>query len=241
MRGKIVRILLISILFCLGATVVVSLFGHVEGEEFCPQKFTVQRFSYYQIPLAKIQITPVVFSASSRGNAALSRHLRTKRLLGTLSPQLRWDIVRMGDISSPSSRGDADILVKYLEQPGAVGSENWLDWTQNKEHEEIVRMFWPLIANLAQEQLYILMPDVFDWARGARSARAFSDRVQASVPTSIRKFAEAERARKNTVRANRLEQVAEQIASFELARAAGIENSESSIEAEADPEESTIH
>ena len=212
MKSKIVRFLLISILICVGVGVIVGLFGRVDGEEFCPQKFTVQQFSYYQIPLARIQITPVAFSPSSRGNAALSRHLRTQRLLGTVSSPLRWDIVNMGDVSSESSRGDADILVKYLEQPGAIGSENWLDWTQNKKHEDIVKRFWPLIAKLAQEQLYILMPDVFDWARSAPSAEEFAIRAQTMIPQRVRRLAEAERSRKNTSRADHLEQVASQIA-----------------------------
>ena len=212
MKSRIARILLISILICVGAGVIVGLFGRVEGEEFCPQKFTVQQFSYYQIPLVKIQITPVTFSPSSRGNAALSRHLRTQRLLGAVSSQLRWDIVYMGDISSESSRGDADILVKYLEQPGAIGSENWLDWTQDKSNEDIAQRFWPLIAKLAQEQLYILMPDVFDWARSAQSAEQFSIQVQTTIPERVRRLAKAERSRENTSRADQLEQVADQVA-----------------------------
>ena len=243
MKGRIVRYLLIALLVCLGAGAVVGLFGHVHGEEFCPQKFTVQRFSYYEIPLARIQLTPVVFSPSGRGNAALSRHLRTKRLLGSVaSEMLRWDIIHMGGISSNSSQGDAEILVKYLEQPGAVGAESWLDWTQNKKHEEVVSLFWPLIAQLAQERLYVLMPDIFDSARAASSAADFTNRVQAELPARIRRLADAERARENAQRAADLAHMATVVSGFPAGivdDTLQIEPSDS-INAEANPEDAGI-
>lgn len=212
MKTTLGKLVIIACLLCLAFGVIVGLFGRVDGEEFCPQKFTVQRFHYYQIPVAKIPLTPVTLSKSSRGNMLLSSHLRANKLLGAAGKPLRWDIVHLGDISSSANTGDAEILLKYLEQPGAFGAETWLAWTKNKQHREVVELFWPLIGTLADEQLYILMPDVFDWARAATAPSEFSKRVHTDLPAAIRRLAKAEQTRGNTKRADHLEDVALQVA-----------------------------
>lgn len=207
MKSKFAKYLLVGFLACLGLSVLILLFGHVAGEEFSAQSFKVRKFSYYQLPIAKYQLTPVTTSKSSRGNAPLATCLKSNKLLGKRSSVIRWDIVYLGDVSSADNVGDAEILLKYLEQPGAFGTESWHQWTLNKKNREIVTLFWPLIGKLAEEQLYILMPDVFDWARAASSAAEFTAHVRADLPSAIQRLADAERQRKNTSRAEELDQI----------------------------------
>lgn len=210
MKG-IYRYLLFGLLTCVISAIVIGLFGRVQGVEFCPQKFTLQEFSYYQVPLLGWQITPVTFSPSGRGNGPLSGYLRQQKLLGKVASELRWDIVQIFSAGTANQAGDAEILVKYLEQPGAVGTENWLAWTKNTEHAELVRVFWPVIAKLADRELYILMPDLFDFIRSAPTANRFVEHVRTQLAAEVEKLSEAEQLRENTDRANQLQIFAEKL------------------------------
>ena len=237
MNGKVFKVLLLSFAVCLGTAIIVGLFGRVEGEEFCPQRFTVRRFRYYQIPFLHLQVAPVTFSPSSRGNGPLSTYLRTKKMLSSSGSKVRWDIVYLGEVSLDSSRGDAEILIQYLEQPGAIGTKSWLDWTKDPEHEEVGRFLWPLISKMAEDHLYILMPDVFDWARAATDRDAFVARVRSKLPARIQRLADAERLRKNNDRASQLEGVVNFIDKLEEAVPG---RSIDAIDAEVEPKESDI-
>jgi hypothetical protein len=211
MVSKVARILLVAVFVAVAAIVTIVLFGGVAGEEFCPQRFTVRQFSYYQIPFLKLQITPVTFSTSSRGNSPLVNHLRRNQLLGASSNTLHWDVVSMSDVSQIADRGDAEILLKYLEQPGAKGAEDWFAWTKNPQHGEVSRLLWPLIGRLAREGLYILMPEIFDAARASDSAGEFLKLCRNRVAPIAHHLATAEQARQNAERAALITEVAEQL------------------------------
>lgn len=211
----------------------VLIFGHVGGEEICPQKFTMRRFSYYQLPIIGTQISPVVISKSSRGNGPLSTYLQSNKLLGPVRSKLRWDIVQIDETGRSASRGDADILAKYLEQPGAFGTEDWLAWTKNGANREIVALFWPIIAKMAQHELYILMPDVFDAARASQSAREFTETITTNVPAAIQKLARAEATREETQRAQQLEAIIGEFTKIQAVDTSKIDYEENAREAEA--------
>ena len=238
MKGKIIRWALLSLLFCVITGLLVWVLGQVSGQEFSPQRFAVRRFRYYKIPFTQIQLTPVTFSPSvDRDISGISAYLRKNRLLGKVSRQVRWDIMQMGGLGFDSNLGDADILVKYLEQPGAAGTESWLEWSKDKSRREVVEQFWPVVARLAEAKLYILLPDVFDWARKVSSASEFSARLREDLPKQIEKLAAAERARTNKGRAEQLVKLAAELSRTDWAASQASERSAATVSAEADPEE----
>ena len=240
--------ILISIFLALFVAGAVFLFGGVSGEEFCPQRFMLRSFTYYRIPFAGTQVWPVSFGKSYRGTNALTTHLRANSLLGpTSNSPIRWDIVNLNQAGSSQDRGDAEILVRYLQQPGARGAEDWLKWTTNTKNQDLAATFWPIVAKLADAKLYILVPDVFDAARASESAPEFVAWVRDDLNKSIADLAAAELDRNNTKRVDELRAISAELASVQVAsvEVASVEESkqddDSIIEAEADPEEADIN
>lgn len=153
--------LLTAAVACVVLVGVVWLFGGVSGEEFSPQKFTMRRFQYWQIPILKIQVWPVSLNKIGGNEDKLAKHIRMNRLHGSVSSQQNtWDLVSLDEISGKTFRGDASILTNYLKQPGAVGLTSLLDWTI--DHPALAKEVWPLVALLAHEGLYPVIPEVLD-------------------------------------------------------------------------------
>lgn len=170
-----------------------AIYGQVRGEEFSPQRFTMRKFSYVQIPLLRIQVWPVRVTRITGQHDKLASHIRrTTRVNGLMnrvrSTPGRWDIVSMHEIGSTPYRGDASILVNYLKQPGAQGMESWLDWSI--AHPKLAGVLWGVVANLANEDLYPIIPEVLEAARRLDAA-TFEKQLRQTVSTECQAFAKA--------------------------------------------------
>jgi len=239
--------LILIIVLAFGVSVVgIGLFGRVSGEEFSPNRFARRRFSYYQLPFVAKQLTPVSFSKGVGGPPPLATYLRANGFLKSVRTKTaRWDIVTINEPGRVNNKGDAEILTKYLDQPGAFGGESWLDWTKSSEHAEIAATFWPFVADLAYEELYILLPDIFDMARRSSSIKEFLTAIHKEVPTAIRKIAESEKARGNQTRAAQLDTYATRVAKLEAVPYEAPKKDEAEdetteatdVEAESDPQD----
>ena len=191
----------------------VLVFGRVEGMEFSPQRFRMRRFYYYHLPIVRLQVYPIEFESVA---SDLAKHVRANRLVGTVRNEpVRWDIATMREVGR-SYEGDALLLVRYLEQPGAKGVESWLSWTEN--HPERAAQLWPLVARLAQENMYVLIPDLLQSARDTivsnpSAADAESgDGLRRFAVEDLKRFSRAESERGNGTRAAELLRCAEEIA-----------------------------
>ena len=206
---KYLKFLLFAILALGLLAIMVMLFGRVSGEEFSAQKFTRRTFTYYQVPFLRQQLTPVSFSQSWGNSKELSTYLNSMKLIGDVSnEEIRWDIVRLHEIGTSGSQGDAEILTKYFDQWGAFGNKTWVEWTQNKDNSDVAATFWPLVAKLAHEKLYILIPDLFDAARGAKTGAEFLERVKPTLLESINRMSEIESAEEDTEAEKQLSELA---------------------------------
>lgn len=242
---SILKIILIFVLVCGVSIMFVWLFGNVRGEEFSPNRFARREFSYFQIPFVGTQLTPVSFSKPFGGTDPLVKHLRANGLLSSVrSKAVRWDIVTLKEPGRNNDKGDAEILTKYLDQRGAFGGDTWLEWTEDPETAEVAETLWPLVADLAYEELYILLPDLFDLARRYPDIDEFVKAVHEELPTSIRKVAESEKVGGNAERASQLESFASRVAileatPYETPESDDSETEESNtvVDAEADPED----
>ena len=153
----------LGVLLVSGAVVLVTVyFGGIKGEEFSPTSFNRRVFAYVEIPLVKIQVTPV-----SRENTTgdLEKYLVTNKLLGIHSEEPRWDLVW----ANSGQHGEARILSTYLDSLDHEGDVVWLDWS--KEHKDFAKIVWPAVAKLARQELYSFVPDLFILARSATDAK----------------------------------------------------------------------
>lgn len=150
--------------------------GNVHGREFSPSNFQLRNFSFWEIPLVHLQVRPIRRSGSMN---SLASYLIAQKLIQ--SPQNGkqlgdWHLVKLsrGTLQRPPS--DAEILVQYLE--GDLGT-NWRDWTVSHPKEGAI--LWPVVQNLAQRELYVLLPELFRLAKKSEDP----NQLQASIRTFL--------------------------------------------------------
>lgn len=143
-------------------------FGEVFGKEFSPDTFERRSYTYFELPVVRIQVTPVRRTVR---RPQLEQALVDHQYIASQSPPGRWDLavsMRLGQIWR---EGDAHILTRYLDARNMEGELHWLEWTTSNPAQ--ARIFWPEIARLAQQELYLFMPDLFALAAQPATAQTF--------------------------------------------------------------------
>lgn len=133
--------------------------GQTSGEEFSPDDFSRRSFSYNRVPYFEwtligkqyIDVTPT-----------LEQMLVDEGLITTTknNPQV-WHLYRdsgtsFGEVKSPDC--DANLLISYLDLLTPEGELLWELW--NKKYPESAKVFWPIVAELARDEMYLAMPDI---------------------------------------------------------------------------------
>lgn len=137
--------------------------GRVSGTEFSPDTFQQRSFTFWEIPLVHLQISPIRRSGSVN---SLTNYLKAKNLITSNSKQPTWHLVELSRGAVSASPGDAEILVGYLDANGG-GTTTWRTWSN--DHPKRAAVLWPRVQQLAKRELYLLMPDLFEIARQAES------------------------------------------------------------------------
>lgn len=160
-RGMWVIWLLVGFVAVLGVGgvlyVSVQILGSVAGEEFSPYTMESREFEYTEIPLMKIQISPI-----SRNNYrnALEDHIFTKYMPKNSRQSSRWDLVMDNRTPVNTQALKASILDNYLSSYSLeTGDLIWLTWSE--EHPDSAKILWPRIVRLAQLEQYDVMPQLF--------------------------------------------------------------------------------
>ena len=140
--------------------IVVRTQGFVSGQEFSPTHFQLRKFSFYEIPLLHIQITPIKRSGATPRTAT---YVRQNSLIrpGTGAPT-NWHLVSISRGLTGSTPADANLLIDQLNLKSG-GDEFWRKWSV--DHPKRAQILWPAIQKLAERELYILMPSLFELAQ----------------------------------------------------------------------------
>jgi len=56
--------------------------------------------------------------------------------------------------------GDAGILMKYLDAEESGDRHRWVHWSE--KHDELAKILWPAVQQLALAEAYVFVPDLFD-------------------------------------------------------------------------------
>ena len=130
--------------------------GQVIGVEFSPDDFSQRQFSYNQLPL----IDYVVFKKTFEDETTpLQQSLKIKRLIKPLRNKDKvWHLVSESSSQIPSAECDARFLIGYLEKTDDDGANYWDTW--NTEFPKSAKVFWPYIAELARDEMYLKVADV---------------------------------------------------------------------------------
>ncbi len=140
--------------------------GWVHGSEFDPATFKRRTFSYYEIPLIRLQVSAIKRSESRE---PLEKFLVNEELISVTAASgkdasARWDLIEAGG-QTTTVHGDARILIRCFDAQDASGEQVWLAWS--KEHRGLAKVLWPEVAKLARQQLYVLAPGLLELARDA--------------------------------------------------------------------------
>jgi hypothetical protein len=140
--------------------VVTVTFGAVHGTEFCPQTFERRSYSYYELPLAHIQMTGERH-ADLTGDT--EKCVTTNKFVSVGNGKKDWHVL-VGSRGTRLRRpGDAGILMQYLDAEESSSMNRWVRWSD--EHGPLAKVFWPAVQRLALREMYIFMPELFDLAK----------------------------------------------------------------------------
>jgi len=155
--------------------------GAVHGVEFCPQTFERRSYSFYELPVIGIQVTGV---RREDLPTAAETFLATAKLLPTPAGKQRdWHIVVGSRGLRLARKGDANILLQYLEAREANQEHRWVKWSE--DHPELAKIFWPAVQRLAIEELYVFVPDLFDLTKLASDPAEFRKQVDRQLAARL--------------------------------------------------------
>lgn len=157
--------------------------GVITGEELSRDSLRRRKFRYLEIPWIHLQITG---ADRSPVTDVLVAELLSAGLIPSVQERAdRWDLVQ-GARGSVQTEGAARILVAYLEAQGSEKSLYWQEWT--KRHPDRAKVFWPEVAALVGDQLYPLLPDLFDAAETAASGDELKRELAARLAAGYFRF-----------------------------------------------------
>jgi hypothetical protein len=164
----------LGLLAIMGVLAFITLqFGAVHGVEFNPYTFARRSYSFYEIPLIRLQVRGIRREdVSSITEDFLSQQ---KYVAATQGAPDVWHVVLATRGTRKPRIGDADILVRYLDSQDHEDYHLWVKWSE--QHPELAKIFWPVVGRLAQEEMYVFVPDLFDLARSAADPTPFQTKL----------------------------------------------------------------
>lgn len=183
-----------SALGLLGATFLVYMltvtFGAVHGVEFCPQTFERRSYSFYELPLVGIQVTGLRHDdVSSVAETALT----SQKMIAPPGGNQDWHIVVGSRGARLLRKGDAAILMQYLDAQDAANNYRWIEWTN--DHAALAKLLWPAVQRLAVHELYVFVPDLFDLAKRVQDPAKLKTAIDAATAQHLRFLADRLRQR----------------------------------------------
>ena len=152
--------------------IVIRTQGFVSGQEFSPTHFQQRDFSFYEIPLIHLQITPIKRSGSTPSTATYVR--QNSLITPQTGAPTTWHLVSISRGLTGSTPADANLLIDQLKlQTGT--NEFWRKWSI--DHPQHAKVLWPIIQKLAERELYILMPQLFELAQVDQTPPQLQQRI----------------------------------------------------------------
>lgn len=130
--------------------------GQMRGVEFSPDDFSRRSFSYNQMPVTGW----VVFKKKYEDETTdLEKSLIATRLVpSVVLKQKRWHLISEFGSTVISHECDARFLTNYLDKCDEDGASFWDTW--NTDYPKCAKVFWPEVAELARDQMYLKVADV---------------------------------------------------------------------------------
>ena len=136
--------------------------GQTDGAEFSPDDFSRRSFSYNQIPILKWAIRKKSYVDTTSG---IEQELIASKLITPIvNPKKTWHLTRDSGsgIGILPAECDARFLTGYLDLRDEDDDFFWSEW--NFKFPEAAKVFWPVVAELARDEMYLKVSDVMEFA-----------------------------------------------------------------------------
>jgi hypothetical protein len=152
--------------------------GGVHGTEFSPQTFERRSYSCYELPLVGWQVTAMRREDLS---TVVETFLTSNKYIAPLPKggQQDWHIIFGSRGTRLYRRGDAHILMQYLDAQDAKSMHRWVKWSE--DHPQLAKTFWPAVQRLAMHELYVFVPELFELTKQHSDPVAFQAALNQEV------------------------------------------------------------
>lgn len=155
----IIALIVFPILF-----MVLSAWGEKSGVEFSPDDFSMRSFDYCRLPL--IGWTRRGIKYKDVDNATAEMLISDDWIRATGRNPKRWHLVSesipalISQNRAPAAC-DARFLTTYFDLTDKDGNVQVVHWTD--ENPESAKIFWPIIAEMARDSLYLPIPELIQF------------------------------------------------------------------------------
>ena len=73
--------------------------------------------------------------------------------------------------------------MKYLDAAESGDRRRWVHWSEN--HDDLAKTLWPAVQQLAQNEAYVFVPDLFDLTKTIDCDEQFKQAVQQLIAAKI--------------------------------------------------------
>ena len=141
---------------------ILAAIGEKSGVEFSPDDFTMRSFDYCRLPYINWTHRGIEYKNLPNSSAQIliddgwvGVNVRTPK---------RWHLVSESEGQSTfrmSADCDARFLTNYFDFTDSNGDNLIMKWTN--DHQKPAKAFWPLIAEMARDRLYLPIPDLMEF------------------------------------------------------------------------------
>ena len=133
------------------------------GTEFSPDDFSVRQFSYGYDPIMGSVVRGRTFDPNFY-QYIMPDLVGNKYIQPIFKKKKTWHLIEDNGAYQHgySADSDAHLLVDFLCLKDENGENKWTVW--NSDHPKLAKIFWPLIAEMAQDEIYLTVGDVLTFA-----------------------------------------------------------------------------
>ncbi|MFK7767561.1 MAG: hypothetical protein AB8B55_10100 [Mariniblastus sp.] len=136
--------------------------GQTDGSEFSPDDFTRRSFSYNRLPILKWTIIKKTYVDTTTG---MEQELVGGNFITPITnPTKTWHLTNDPGNGTGVLPAECDsrFLTHYLDMRDLEYDFFWSGW--NTKFPDAATIFWPIVADLARDEMYLKIPYVMEFA-----------------------------------------------------------------------------
>jgi len=135
------------------------------GKEFSPDDFSVRDFAYRFEPITGTVLSGRTFEKNDAWQ--LPKLVADKFVKPVYKKEKTWHLISDNGnyFRGVSADSDAHFLFEFLKLRDENDENTWTAW--NSENQKLAKVLWPLIAEMARDEMYLVVGDVFSFVLNA--------------------------------------------------------------------------